>query len=117
EELYHKRLAKRTEDFLKDELKPLLADLRARELDLPTLERFLHARHAPEANRVLAERNPDQQTIDAKQASARADVGALELQLQSAKAKGAATKAIEQALQQAREEEARWRGAQAFQGT
>ena len=117
EELYHKRVAKRTQDFLSEELKPLLADLRARGLDLATLERYLHARHAPEANRVLAERNPNAQMIDAGKTKAAADVKALEVQLQRAKAQGIATKAIEQALDMAREELSRWTGVQAFKGT
>lgn len=117
EELYHKRVAKRTQDFLSEELKPLLADLRARGLDLPTLEQFLHARHAPEANKVLAERNPNAQMIDAGRKQAQQAVRALELQLQRAKAQGTATKAIEDALTEAREDASRWIGAQAFQGT
>lgn len=117
EELYHKRVAKRTQDFLSEELKPLLADLRARGLDLATLERYLHARHAPEANRVLAERNPNAQMIDAGKTKAAADVKALEVQLQRAKAQGTATKAIDQALMLAREELSRWTGVQAFKGT
>lgn len=117
EELYHKRLAKRTQDFLSEELKPLLADLRARGLDLATLERFLHARHAPEANKVLAERNPNAQMIDAGRTNAKQTVRALEVQLQQAQARGTATKAIEQALEQARDELSRWMGAQAFKGT
>jgi len=117
EELYHKRVAKRTQDFLSEELKPLLADLRARGLDLPTLEQFLHARHAPEANKVLAERNPNAQMIDAGRKQAQQAVRALELQLQRAKAQGTATKAIEDALTEAREDASRWKGAQAFQGT
>jgi hypothetical protein len=117
EELYHKRVAKRTQDFLSEELKPLLADLRARGLDLPTLERFLHARHAPEANRVLAERNPNAQMIADGKAKAAKDVKALEVQLQRAKAQGTATKALDQALELAREELSRWTGVQAFKGT
>ena len=117
EELYHKRLAKRAQDFLSEELKPLLADMRARGVDMPTLERYLHARHAPEANRVLAERNPNAQMIEAGKAKALAEVKALEVQLQRARAQGAATKAIEQALEQALAERDRWTGAQAFNGT
>lgn len=117
EELYHKRVAKRTEDFLSEELKPLLADLRARGLDLPTFEAFLHARHAPEANRVLAERNPNAQMIDVGKTKAAADVKALQIQLQRAQVQGSATKAIEQALDMAREELSNWTGVQAFKGT
>jgi hypothetical protein len=117
EELYHKRLAKRTQDFLSEELRPLMAELRTRGLDLPTLERYLHARHAPEANRVLAERNPNTQMIVAGRQKAAQDVKALEVQLQRARTQGTATKAIEQALDLAREELSRWTGVQAFKGT
>lgn len=58
EELYHKRVAKRTEDFLATELKPLLAEMRANAVKHTELEQYLHARHAPEANKAMAERNP-----------------------------------------------------------
>jgi hypothetical protein len=117
EELYHKRLAKQTEDFLDNELKPLLAGLREHSISMEDFEQFLHARHAPEANAKLAESNPNQQEIDAGQQQARAAVKALELQLQTANANGTATRAIDQALKQAREELAQWNGAQAFRGT
>lgn len=117
EELYHKRLAKRTEDFLDKELKPLLADMRSRSVSLPELERYLHARHAPEANRVLAARNPTRAQIDSGKAESARTVRDLEIKLQRARAQGSATKAIEDALEQAREEAATWNGAQAFRGT
>lgn len=117
EELFHKRVAKRTEDFLQEELRPLLADLRKRGVAMEAFERYLHARHAPEANKVLAERNPNQATIDAKKDETSRQVRALELQLQRAKAQGTAVKALEQALDMARAERARWIGAEAFKGT
>lgn len=117
EELYHKRLAKRTQDFLNDEVKPLLAELRATGTGIQDFERFLHARHAPEANRVLAERNPNQEMIDARRAQLAADVRQLELDLQRATARGTATKAIEQALDTAREQQRVWGRVQAFRGT
>jgi hypothetical protein len=117
EELHHKRVAKRTQDFLSDELKPLLADMRARTVDMPTLETLLHARHAPEANAAMAERNPNQQTIDTKKAAADAQLRTLERQLQKSIAAGGATKALAQAVDQACEERARWTGAQEFKGT
>lgn len=116
EELYHKRLAKRTADFLDKELKPLLADMRARAVKLPELERYLHARHAPEANRVLAERNPNQSMLDTYRQEAAKTVRELERQLQRAKTQGSATTAIEEALAIAQEESAMWIGAQAFTG-
>jgi hypothetical protein len=116
EELYHKRLATRTSDFLDKELKPLLADMRARAIKLPELERYLHARHAPEANRLLAQRNPNRAMLDAYRQKTAKAVQDLETQLQRAKAQDTATTAIEEALVQAREEASMWRGAQAFGG-
>lgn len=117
EELYHKRLAKRSADFLDKELKPLLGEMRARAVSLPELEQYLHARHAPEANRVLAERNPNRAILDAKRKKAADAVRDLEVQLQQAKLRGAATAALEESLQIARDEAATWNGAQAFAGT
>ncbi len=117
EELYHKRVAKRTEDFLVQELKPLLADLRTRGVTLGQFEQYLHARHAPEANKELSFRNPNQQMIDAGKAAADAQIKQLELALQRAQASGAAVAPIEKALDQAMRERDRWNGAQAFKGT
>lgn len=117
EELYHKRVAKRTEDFLASELKPLLADARARGVTVAQLEEFLHARHAPEANKELSFRNPNQQMIDAGKAAADAQIKQLELALQRAQAAGTAVRPIEKALEQAMRERDRWNGAQAFKGT
>lgn len=117
EELYHKRLAKRTADFLDKELKPLLGELRARAVSLPEFEQYLHARHAPEANKVLAQRNPNRTILEANRQKAAKAVRDLETQLQRAKTLGSATTAIEEALQLAREDAAMWRGAQAFTGT
>jgi hypothetical protein len=65
EELYHKRLAYRTEQFLKEELRPFFADMKARGVEMPEFEKFMHARHAPEANAEMAKRNPNQNQIDA----------------------------------------------------
>ena len=117
EELYHKRLAYRTEQFLKEELQPFFADMKARGVEMPEFEKFLHARHAPEANDEMAKRNPNQKQIDAGRQKSAATVRALELNLQTAKARGLATVAIEKALNDARAELVRWNGAQAFKGT
>lgn len=117
EELFHKRLAKRTEDFLKTELKPLLARLKASGIEMQEFETYLHARHAPEANAAMAKRNPNQAELDAIKDKLSKTVKELELKLQSAKAKGTATKALEDALSQAKEEARDWFGAQAFKGT
>jgi Large polyvalent protein associated domain 38/ddrB-like ParB superfamily domain/ADP-Ribosyltransferase in polyvalent proteins/Large polyvalent protein-associated domain 1 len=116
EELYHKRLAKRTADFLDKELKPLLGEMRARAIKLPEFEQYLHARHAPEANRLLAQRNPNKALLDSYRSAAAKTVRNLEDQLQRAKAQGSDTKAIEDALTLAKEEAAMWMGAQAFNG-
>ncbi|MFN4036405.1 LPD38 domain-containing protein [Comamonas aquatica] len=59
EELYHGRAAKRTEDFVAQELEPLVRYMSGAGLKMPELEEFLHARHAKEANAVIAQRNPD----------------------------------------------------------
>jgi hypothetical protein len=117
EELYHKRLAHRTQDFLKAELRPLLADMKTRGVGMQELESFLHARHAPEANAEMAKRNPNQAEIDAGRRKAAAVVHRLERNLQTAQARGLATKAIEQALNDARGDLVKWNGAQAFSGT
>ncbi|WP_405118729.1 LPD38 domain-containing protein [Pseudomonas leptonychotis] len=58
EELYHGRTAKRTEDFVTQELEPLMQYLAKAGLKMQDVEEYLHARHAREANRVIAERNP-----------------------------------------------------------
>ncbi len=117
EELFHKRLAKRTEDFLADELKPMLAQMKATDVTMEELETYLHARHAPEANAAMAKRNPNAAELDAIKTKANADMKALELQLQHAKAKGTATKAIEKSLDEARAEVRKWFGAQAYKGS
>lgn len=58
EELYHGRTAKRTEDFLNMELNPLIEEMAKANMKIADLEEFLHARHAKEANAVIAQRNP-----------------------------------------------------------
>jgi hypothetical protein len=57
EELFHGRAAKRTQDFVAKELEPLLTDMALKMVKLPELEQYLHARHAKEANELIAERN------------------------------------------------------------
>ena len=59
EELYHGRSAKKVDDFLATELKPLLIDMAARGVSMEDLETYLHARHAEEANNHIAAINPD----------------------------------------------------------
>ncbi len=59
EELFHGRAAKRTQDFVNTEMKPLLEDMRMRGLTIEQLDEYLHARHAKEANALIAERDPN----------------------------------------------------------
>jgi hypothetical protein len=62
EELFHGRAATGFKSFLTDELRPLLADMEARGVTMQELEKFLHMRHAEEANDRLAsinQGNPD----------------------------------------------------------
>lgn len=58
EELFHKRAAKRVADFGDRELKPLMNKMRLAGLSMEDVEEYLHARHAKEANAVIAQRNP-----------------------------------------------------------
>jgi len=59
EELFHGRAAARTEDFVNKELSPLVNMMKMRGIDIATLDEYLHARHAEEANNLIAERNPE----------------------------------------------------------
>ena len=59
EELFHGRAAKRTEDFVHLELEPLVEQMRDDDVNIAELDHFLHARHAREANALIARRNPE----------------------------------------------------------
>jgi hypothetical protein len=59
EELFHGRTAKRIKDFVNEELKPLIGGLRLRGLSIDELDKYLHARHAQEANALIASRDPN----------------------------------------------------------
>lgn len=58
EENYHGRLAKRTNDFLDDEMRPILQEMQEKGVSLDELEKFLLNRHAKEANAYIAKINP-----------------------------------------------------------
>lgn len=58
EELFHGRAAKRTQDFLNTELKPLLVSMAKSGINIDELDQYLHARHAKEANSLIAQRDP-----------------------------------------------------------
>lgn len=58
EELYHGRTAKQANDFLQQELVPLLKELKAKKFEVSELEEYLHNRHAEERNIQVAKVNP-----------------------------------------------------------
>ncbi|THJ32423.1 hypothetical protein E8K88_12040 [Lampropedia aestuarii] len=117
EELFHKRVAKRTQDFMRDELRPLLKGMNDSAVSIEQMEQFLHARHAPEANKVLAERNLSEKELDAKRAAADAQVLQLRKDLQGALAKGTSTTHIQKSLAMALDEQSTWKQAQPWKGT
>lgn len=59
EELYHGRTAKRVQDFINKDLKPLIDDMRMRGVGMADFEEYLWMRHAPERNAQIAEINED----------------------------------------------------------
>lgn len=59
EELYHGRSAKRVQDFIKQDLTPLIEDMRMRGVGMADFEEYLWMRHAPERNEQIAKINPD----------------------------------------------------------
>lgn len=54
EELFHGRTAKRTNDFLKRELRPLMQNMDERGVSIKDFEDYLHNRHAEDYNRHIA---------------------------------------------------------------
>jgi hypothetical protein len=59
EEAFHNRAASRTKEFINKEQRPLLDAMRELDIDMPTLEEYLHARTAEETNILIAWRNRD----------------------------------------------------------
>lgn len=116
EELFYGRDAKEVQDFKTQELNPMLEQLGKDGIELPEFEQYLHARHAPEANRVMAERNPNQEMIDQGRAQARQRIDALSLELDGATDPDA-TKLLNRELAQAMSDLARWRNVQPYTGT
>lgn len=57
EELYYGRAAKRSKQFLKKELAPLIEDMKSKGVSLKMIDEFLHARHAKERNAQIAKIN------------------------------------------------------------
>jgi predicted RNA methylase len=105
EELYHQRAAHRIKEFYEKEMNPILQGLHKAGLTLEGFQGhhgFLHARHAIERNKAMAEINPSQAIIDANIKKAEADLSAAK----DDKAKATAEKEL-----------SRWKGAEAFKGT
>jgi hypothetical protein len=87
EELFHGRAAKQVEDFGRQELEPLIQAIADAGLTLADVEEYLHARHAEEANDVIAQRNPGDPGLQdggsgMKTADARAYLAALSPDMQ-----------------------------------
>jgi hypothetical protein len=59
EETFHGKVAAQNKDFLNKELRPLIDKMREFDIDQPTINEYMHARHAEEANIVIAWRNRD----------------------------------------------------------
>ena len=59
EELFHGRSAKKTKDFLLDELEPLMKEMSKRDISMADLEEYLHNRAAEERNNLVASRDPE----------------------------------------------------------
>ena len=59
EELYYGRTAKRTEQFLKNELLPIVEEMKAKNVTIPEFDKYLHNRHAEERNEQIAKVNPN----------------------------------------------------------
>jgi hypothetical protein len=68
EELYHKRSASRTSEFLRKEVQPLMDELGKIDENEARFEKFKQARHAKEANEDLLKRTPNAAELAALQA-------------------------------------------------
>lgn len=107
EELYHQRTASRIKEFYDKELNPLLKKLHDSGIGLDRFQEFLHARHAPSRNAVMAERNPNQAIIDAKLKDAEESLEAVRNNPTSTRKE----------LSEALAEYNKWRRAKPFDGT
>lgn len=113
ETLFHGRAAKRTQDFVRHELGDLTRAMQQGGISKDALEEYLHARHAQEANEVLAERNPNQAMIDAGLARANATI----TRVQEALDTDPRNKDLRRELKDAQLEAKKWRTAKPFKGT
>lgn len=63
QEVYSTRSATRLENYVKDRLAPLLKDLKKNNISVPDFENYLHNRTAEERNKIIANRNPEDPTM------------------------------------------------------
>ena len=107
EELYHQRTASRIKSFYSDEFSPILQSLHKHDVSMAQFQTFLHARHAPSRNKVMAERNPNQAMIDTKLADAEQALDDLRNDPQATAKK----------ISEASREVSKWSRAKPFKGT
>jgi hypothetical protein len=63
QEVYSTRSATRLENYVKDHLAPLLKDLKKNNISVSDFENYLHNRTAEERNKIIANRNPEDPTM------------------------------------------------------
>jgi len=112
ETLFHGRAAKRVKDFAEQEELPLIELLRDKGLELSELEEYLHARHAPEANWEMSERNPNKAMIEERLKKAVENIAAVEVSLRRAPT----DKNIRKEMLDAEAELSKWRNAKPYKG-
>ena len=112
ETLFHGRAAKRVKDFAEQEELPLIELLRDKGLELAELEEYLHARHAPEANAEMSERNPNKAMIEERLKKAVENIAAVEVSLRRAPT----DKNIRKEMLDAEAELSKWRNAKPYKG-
>lgn len=88
EELYHGRAAYRVQLFFEQEMQPLLDEMKLRGITVEEMDKFLHARHAKERNKAMAEANPNQAELNKLLADAANAAHSADLDLQMAQANG-----------------------------
>lgn len=112
ETLFHGRAAKRVKDFAEQEELPLIELLRDKGMELAELEEYLHARHAPEANWEMSERNPNKAMIEERLKKAAENIAAVEVSLRRAPT----DKNIRKEMLDAEAELSKWRNAKPYKG-
>jgi hypothetical protein len=107
EELYHQRAASRIKEFYDKEFTPILKALHDHGISMDTFQKFLHARHAPSRNEVMAERNPNQAIIEREYKRAKKELDIVQANID----------ATPKQLREAMSDVAKWERAKPFKGT